>query len=108
LTQKILLVNELNTREQFELTQMEARLLLNSGAGIFCLGDTIHLESELGEPVIVIHAGLGEESTRYEMFLAAISEVRAEDAGGTAEDRNPFTGKILQIVAPPKGGPEQN
>jgi hypothetical protein len=105
--QKILLVNERDTDDRFEVTEEEARTLLNSNVGFFCLGDTLYLEGELG-PVIVIHAGIGEEATRYDMFVAAITEIRAEGASGTAKDRNPFTGKIVQIVAPPKGGVEQN
>ena len=115
MAQKILLVNEFYNRERFELTAAEARQLLNMGAAFFCLADTLLLEdsgpSPVGEPFIAIHAGLGEEATRYEMFVSAISESRAEDLGlkrVEAEDLNPFTGRIVKVVAPPRGGPEQN
>ena len=114
--QQLLLVNERDVRQRFELTYDEAHTLLESGAAFFCLADTIKLEEDgsipVGHPFIAIHAALGNEETRYQMFVNALTQFRTEDSGVVAhvepEDLNPFTGKVVKVVTPPKGGAEQN
>ena len=114
MAQKVLLVNEWDTRERFELTVDEAHQLLDVGAAFFCLADTIYLEENgsvpVGEPFIALHAqGSLGGSRAYEAFVASISEYRGlPNAKVGPEDLNPFTGKLLKMVAPPKNGPEQN
>lgn len=107
---KILLVNEYDTREQFEVTEEEAHDMLDYKVVFFCLADTIFLESNgaapVGEPLIALHPSLKTREA-FEEYKEAIEEVRS----GLAEqdepllEINPLTGKrdgILKIVAKAK------
>jgi hypothetical protein len=107
---KIFLVNEYDTREKFELTKDEATQLLQIDAILVCFSDTERLSENGPVSGICFHPAIDGPAV-YAQYLETIREYReiyGPNGKAAPEDRNPFTGKVMTIIAPPKDGPEQN
>lgn len=111
---KILLVNAYNTQQTFPITQNEAEQLLEVKAVDLCLRDSERIENRTGASTIALHPTIDGPDV-FAQFVETLTEYRTlfnadgSPKGAPAiEDTNPFTGKVMRIVAPPKDGVELN
>ncbi len=116
---KILLVNAYNTQQAFAITQNEAEQLLEVRAVDLCLRDSERLEKAASASgwtgsFIALHPTIDGPDV-FAQFVETLNEYRTLfNADGTpkgapaVKDVNPFTGRVMQIVAPPKDGVELN
>lgn len=108
MAQKVLLVNEYDTRQRFELTYNEAHDLIEAKAVFFCLADTVALEEKVGYAFIAVHAAVDTRDA-YSQFVEVIESVRKDPTKSAGyDDVNPMTGRRMNILTLPKSPPDLN